>query len=239
MLIELPCLAGLAEDDFPPTRTALADPNGLLAWGGKLTARRLISAYRRGIFPWYSEGEPLLWWTPSPRCVLELDAVYISRRTRRRLKQGQFQFTADSAFEAVIEGCARPARGRTSTWITKEMKSAYIELHRLGIAHSIEAWNEDTLVGGIYGLSQGRMFFGESMFSDMPDASKAALIVLCRQLQEWQFGLIDCQVGNPHLLRMGACEIPRREFERRLSELVAQPHPDESWQQKFKPGTDW
>lgn len=238
-LLELPCLDNLADDDFPPTATALEDPNGLLAWGGTLNSTRLISAYRKGIFPWYSEGEPLLWWTPSPRCVLELDKVYVSRRTRRRLRQGAFEITADTAFENVIAACAAPGIGRATTWITDPMLAAYNRLHLDGVAHSIEAWQDGVLVGGIYGLAIGHMFFGESMFSSRPDASKTALITLCRQLQDWNFGPIDCQVGNPHLLRMGAREVEREVFESWLAEYTAQPRPDGSWQSEFQARTDW
>lgn len=236
MLLELPCLDGLADDIFPATELALPHPNGLLAWGGSLTGSRLLHAYRRGIFPWYSDGEPILWWTPSPRCVLPLEDVYVSKRTRRRLRREEFSFTADTAFEAVIEGCALPAKGRTSTWITDDMKAAYINLHEMGLAHSVETWKKGELVGGIYGLAIGRMFFGESMFSAVADASKAALIMLCRQLQAWKFGPIDCQVGNPHLMTMGAREIERQEFESTLREFVSKPNPDGSWKARFSPG---
>lgn len=238
-LFDLPCLDGTSYDDFPPTPAALEFPSGLLAWGGSLETARLIEAYRRGIFPWYSEGEPVLWWTPSPRCVLYPGDVYVSTRTRRRLRQGAFELTADTAFEQVIEGCAAPAPGRLSTWITRDMKSAYSRLHELGVAHSVEAWQAGELVGGIYGLAIGHMFFGESMFGRVTDASKLALITLCRQLKAWGFGPMDCQVGNPHLRRMGAVEIDREEFEAQLEAYIGRPRADGAWSDSFRSDWDW
>lgn len=242
-LFDLPCLDADgdfgADDEFPPTSAALAFPNGLLAWGGSLEPARLIEAYRRGIFPWYSEGEPVLWWTPSPRSVLHPRDVYVSSRTRRRLRQGAFEVTADSAFADVIEGCAAPARGRRSTWITRAMKSAYLRLHEMGTAHSVEAWQDEELAGGVYGLAIGHMFFGESMFSARTDASKVALITLCRQLEAWGFGPVDCQVGNPHLRRMGAVEIDRTDFEAVLREFSSKPRAEGPWTDSFRSDWDW
>ncbi len=238
-LLDLPCLDDSAEDEFPPTSAALNFPSGLLAWGGSLSPRRLLAAYRRGIFPWFTDGEPVLWWTPSPRCVLYPDAVYVSRRTRRRLRRGEFRVTADKAFSRVIEHCAAPHPGRRSTWITAEMISAYRRLHEIGAAHCVEAWQDDELVGGIYGLAIGHMFFGESMFSLRPDASKIALITLCRQLVDWGFGPIDCQIENAHLISMGAVEIGREEFELQLESHVDRARPDGSWRSTFCGEWDW
>lgn len=247
VLLDLPCLDANGDypgdDEFPPTDTALDFPSGLLAWGGSLRPGRLIEAYRRGIFPWYSEGEPVLWWTPSPRCVLYPADVYVSKRTRQKLRQRRFTLTADTAFAEVIDGCAAPRPDRPSTWITAEMLEAYRALHEMGVAHSVEAWLDGRLVGGIYGLSIGRMFFGESMFSLEADASKVALITLCRQLDEWGFGPLDCQVGNPHLKSMGAVEIEREAFEAQLGEFTAMPGPDpgigDSWRNAFRGEWDW
>jgi len=242
-LFDLPCLDGdgdyPGDDEFPPTSAALEFPSGLIAWGGVLRPARLIEGYRRGIFPWYSQGEPVLWWTPSPRCVLHLRDVYVSTRTRRRLRQGAFEITADTAFTEVIEGCAAPAPGRRSTWINADMREAYLQLFEMGVAHSVEAWQAGELAGGVYGLAIGHMFFGESMFSRKTDASKVALITLCRQLHDWAFGPVDCQVGNPHLGRMGAAEIDRAEFEALLEEYTGRPRADGPWRDSFRSDWEW
>lgn len=238
-LLDLPCLDNLPDTEFPPTSRALDFPNGLLAWGGSLHPARLVEAYRRGIFPWYSQGEPLLWWTPSPRCVLYPDEVYVSRRSRRRLRQGAFEITADRAFDEVIANCAVERAERPSTWITPEMIEAYRQLHDSGEAHSIEAWQDGRLAGGIYGLAIGHMFFGESMFSLSTDASKVALITLCRQLRKWGFGPIDCQVRNPHLMRMGAVEIERDAFELQLQQFVGKEFAQGSWTGRFSSRWCW
>lgn len=222
-LLDLPRLSEDPDAPFPDTRLALASPRGLLAWGGDLDAGRLLRAYRLGIFPWYSEGQPILWWSPEPRCVIFPDEVYLSRRTRRRYNSGVFRLTADTAFEEVIAACAEPRRDDTGTWITGEMARAFTRLHRGGYAHSIEVWRGAELCGGIYGLALGGVFFGESMFSRATDASKVALIALCRQLRRWGFELLDCQVGNPHLFRMGARELSRQRFERRLRAALQRP----------------
>ena len=235
-VIELPCLDLTEDTFFPSTSLAIEEPNGLLAWGGSLTPERLISAYRKGIFPWYSENEPILWWTPSPRCILHPDKVYISKRTQRRLRQAHFSVTADTAFSEVIKECAAPGPGRTSTWISEDMISAYTTLHELGVAHSIEVWHEEALIGGIYGLALGHMFFGESMFSRKPDSSKIALICLCKQLDEWGFGPMDCQVGNEHLYRMGAEDVDREVFEADLERYSSQHRENSSWKNLFNPG---
>ena len=210
------------EDDepFPPVHRALTEPNGLLAAGGQLSVQRLLRAYRRGIFPWYSEGQPVLWWSPDPRMVLRPHEISISRSLRKRLRKGDCEVRTDTVFTEVIHACAEPRAGQPGTWITHEMASAYGALHRAGYAHSVETWTGGALTGGLYGVAIGRMFFGESMFSKASDASKIALAHLARQLERWEFGLIDCQMSTPHLASLGAREIPRAEFIRALSELV-------------------
>ncbi len=212
----IPILGKDPESPFPPTGNALDYPPGLLAAGGDLHPVRLISAYRLGIFPWYSEGQPILWWSPAPRCVIFPSLVHVSRRLRRVHNQGRFKLTIDQAFGDVIESCAGPRPGQNGTWITAEMQSAYIKLHELGVAHSLEVWADDDLAGGIYGLSLGQVFFGESMFSRTRDASKVALVALCKHLQRRGFSLLDCQVSNAHLQSMGAVEISRSRFEKHL-----------------------
>jgi len=214
---------------FPPTSSALESPNGLLAWGGDLHPQRLLNAYRKGIFPWYSEGQPVLWWCPAPRCVILPQKVYLSKRTRRRYNSGKFRLSADSAFVEVVKACAEPRSYNDGTWITHEMLEAYCLLHELGHAHSLEVWRDDQLIGGIYGLAIGSMFFGESMFSRQTDASKMALVALCRQLTAWGYGMLDCQVGNPHLFSMGAEEISGRTFENALAQLTEQDREPGSW----------
>ena len=238
-LLQLPMLGTDPLSPFPPTSQALRRPNGLLAWGGGLEPQRLLAAYRLGIFPWYSEGEPILWWSPAPRCVLFPSDVHLSRRTRRRFNSERFLLTADTAFTDVINGCAAPRKGQPGTWITDGMQAAYSDLHRGGIAHSVEVWKETELMGGIYGLALGRMFFGESMFSRGRDASKIALIALCRQLQAWNFGLLDCQIGNPHLASMGAVSISRSGFEQQLGRLVREPGKPGSWSRQFTCSARW
>ena len=210
------------EDDepFPPVDRALTDPNGLLAAGGALPVDRLLRAYRRGIFPWYSEGQPVLWWSPDPRMVLRPGAIAISRSLRKQLRRSDFEVRTDTAFVRVVRACAEPRDGQPGTWITSEMATAYANLHEAGYAHSVETWIGSELAGGLYGVSIGRMFFGESMFSRASDASKIALAHLARQLERWEFGLIDCQMSTPHLASLGAREMPRAEFIRSLVELV-------------------
>jgi leucyl/phenylalanyl-tRNA--protein transferase len=210
------------EDDepFPPVHRALSEPNGLLAAGGELSVGRLLQAYRRGIFPWYSEGQPVLWWSPDPRMVLPPEEISISRSLRKRLRRRDCDVRTDTAFAHVIAACAEPRGGEAGTWITSEMTSAYTALHRAGYAHSVETWIGHELAGGLYGVAIGRMFFGESMFSKASDASKIALVHLARQLERWGFGLIDCQMSTPHLASLGAREIPRARFMRALAELV-------------------
>jgi leucyl/phenylalanyl-tRNA--protein transferase len=207
-------------DPFPEVERALAEPNGLLAAGADLSLPRLLEAYRNGIFPWFSHDQPILWWSPDPRMVLFPAELKISRSLARTLRSTRFEVRADTAFDAVIEGCRQPRRGESGTWITEEMAEAYGTLHRAGFAHSVETWLDDKLVGGLYGVALGRAFFGESMFARVSDASKVALVALARQLQHWGFGVIDCQMNTAHLASLGAREIPRAEFTRRLRELV-------------------
>lgn len=231
----IPILASDPESPFPPAEQALDDPPGLLAIGGDLSPARLVNAYRHGVFPWYSDDQPILWWSPAPRCILYPQAVHVSRRLRRRYNQGIFSLTVDEAFASVITACAGPRRDHDGTWITDEMLAAYIHLHELGIAHSVEVWIDDELAGGIYGLALGRVFFGESMFSHQQDASKIALVALCRQLQQWDFSLLDCQISNPHLLSMGAVDISRVEFNKYLKTANG---PDQ-WRQGFSCAARW
>lgn len=204
-------------EPFPPVDTALTEPNGLLAVGGCLSPRRLVNAYRSGIFPWYSPGEPILWWSPDPRLVLEPEAFRLSRTLRRSLRRGEFRFSFDQAFDRVLDACAEPRAYADGTWLTPAMKQAYRELHRLGYAHSVETWQCAQLVGGLYGVAIGRVFFGESMFHRVDNASKAALAFACAVMAEWGYRLIDCQVQTPHLMSLGAHEIARAEFARLLA----------------------
>lgn len=215
---------------FPHPERALCGPHGLLAAGGSLSPRRLLRAYQLGIFPWYSPGEPILWWSPDPRMILLPERIQISRSLRKTLRKGLFSMVADQDFAATIAACAAPRGSDTSTWITPEMHRAYCRLHRLGHAHSIEIRHQEALVGGLYGVAVGRIFYGESMFSLMSDASKVALVALAIQLKRWGFTLIDCQLYTAHLARMGAIEIPRSiflELLQRYCLLPAQPGP---WQ---------
>lgn len=204
------------EQPFPPVDRALADPNGLLAAGGCLSAARLIKAYRNGIFPWFNEGEPILWWSPDPRLVLDPGEVRVARSLRKRLMRGEFRFSFDVGFDQVMAACAEPRNGASGTWITQEMLQAYWVLHEEGVAHSFETWFEGRLVGGLYGVAIGRVFFGESMFYRVTDASKAAFVLACQQLSAWGYQLIDCQVYSAHLESLGARTISRAEFMRRL-----------------------
>lgn len=218
-----------AGDPFPPIERALRDPNGLLAAGGDLSAARLLDAYSRGIFPWFGEDDPVLWWSPDPRMVLVLDELRVSRSLRRTLRAGRFSVTLDSAFAAVMEGCAGPRAGQDGTWITEDMLDAYTALAARGVAHSVEVWREGALVGGLYGVAVGRMFFGESMFSREADASKVALVTLVRQIRRWGFELIDCQMATGHLASLGAREIPRPDFLAHVHRLTRLPGVDGVW----------
>lgn len=208
------------QDAFPPLQTALREPNGLLAAGGDLSSERLIAAYRQGIFPWFSEGDPILWWSPNPRMVLFPAELKVARSLAKTLRNRSYEVRFDSAFDQVIEGCAGPRAGASGTWILAPVQAAYQRLHRLGYAHSAETWIDGELAGGLYGVALGKAFFGESMFTRVRDASKIALVYLVRHLQAQGFGLIDCQMHTRHLASLGAREIPREEFATRLAELV-------------------
>ena len=208
-------------DAFPDPELALDRPNGLLAVGGDLRPRRLLCAYRRGIFPWFSDGEPILWWSPDPRAVLWPDSLRIGRTFRRTLRRNTFTVTMNTAFDRVVGECAAPRAGQDGTWITAEMTAAYGRLHRAGHAHSVECWHGAELAGGLYGVAIGRVFFGESMFSRVTDASKVALAHLCTL----GFALVDCQLPNPHLARLGAVDMERRRFLVLLDELCEASRP--------------
>jgi len=218
-----------AEDPFPPVEDAMREPNGLLAAGADLSPGRLLDAYRRGIFPWFGDEDPLLWWSPDPRMVLFVEELHISRSLRKTIRSDRFVVTADRAFSAVMTGCAEPRAEAEGTWITTEMRAAYARLAALGYAHSIEAWRDGQLVGGLYGVAIGRIFFGESMFARVPDASKVAFVTLVRHLQRWQFRMIDCQMPTAHLASLGAREIPRRDFLVEVNRAVVEPPVPAPW----------
>ncbi len=214
---------------FPPVALALSQPNGLLAAGGDLSPERLLEAYRQGIFPWFNEDDPILWWSPNPRMVLLPREFKISASLRKILRKGAFEVRFDSAFEQVMRACAAPREGQSGTWILEDMIAAYCELHRRGYAHSVETWMGGELVGGLYGMALGKMFYGESMFSRRANASKIAISHLCQQLELWDFGMIDCQMNTPHLASLGAREIPRDVFIHRLQELIHYPNLPSQW----------
>ncbi len=216
--------------DFPPLEQALEHPDGLLAIGGDLTPSRIMVAYRQGIFPWYSEDQPILWWSPSQRLVLFPECLKISRSLAKTLRQNKFTVTMDQNFAQVIQECAGPRRHQPGTWITEDIKIAYGQLHHYYFAHSVETWYQGQLVGGLYGVSLGKVFFGESMFSKMSDASKVALVYLVRQLQRWGYELIDCQVHTQHLQKLGAIEISRRHYRTLLDRLSDQTGKTGIWQ---------
>ncbi|BBL70256.1 leucyl/phenylalanyl-tRNA--protein transferase [Methylogaea oryzae] len=229
--------AGRVGEAFPPLDRALTEPDGLLAMGGDLSPERLQRAYRQGIFPWYSAGQPILWWSPDPRTVLFPEKAVISRSMAKVLRRGRFELSWNRAFGEVVEACADPScrADAAGTWITPEMQSAYNELHRLGLAHSAEAWEDGRLVGGLYGVAIGRVFFGESMFHRVSNASKAAFLYLMGRLRDWNYALVDCQAHTPHLESLGAESIPRSRFawllESHCDEL---PAPD-AWQEHDRP----
>ncbi len=217
-----------ADIEFPPVETAT--PEGLLAVGGDLRPERLLAAYRRGIFPWYSDGQPILWWSPDPRAVLFPEKLKVSRSLRKTLRAGKFSVTLDTHFHEVMTACAQPRPKSTGgTWITPAMIEAYVKLHELGHAHSVEVWHEKTLVGGLYGIALGGVFFGESMFAHETDASKVAFVHLVHQLARWGYTLIDCQQYTAHLARFGAKEIPRSTFLRLLAQALALPDRRGHW----------
>ena len=203
---------------FPAVEEALEEPNGLLAFGGDLRPERILAAYRRGIFPWYQDDQPILWWSPNPRAVLFPEQIHISRSMQKSLRSERFSLRMDTDFAGVMQGCAEITERRSGTWITEPMRKAYCKLHELGYAHSIEVWSQEKngeaekLIGGLYGIALGAVFFGESMFSREENASKIALIRLSQQLQRWGFAVLDCQVSNPHLHSMGASTIARSDF---------------------------
>ena len=215
--------ASAPPEAFPPVELAMRQPDGLLAVGGDLSRPRLLAAYRRGIFPWYSDDQPILWWSPDPRAVILPEQMHVSRRLRRRLRQQPFEVTWNRAFADVVAGCAAPRAEGHGTWITDDMRDAYVALHRAGDAQSVECWRDGELAGGVYGVTLGSVFFGESMFSRAADASKVALLEVARR----GYRLIDCQVPNPHLERLGATLLPRQRFVELVGELVEQPLADD------------
>lgn len=234
MSLRLPELPADPTGPFPPGGTALRQPDGLLALGGDLSPTRLLNGYRHGIFPWYSEGQPILWWCPDPRTVFRTDTFRLSSRFRRTLRGLPWVVRADTAFERVIDICARiPRSGQDGTWITPEMLEAYVALHHLGHAHSIEVWEDDRLVGGLYGVSVGHMFFGESMFSAESGGSKVALAGLAFRMHQWNWPLIDAQVENPHLMLLGARLMRRDRFLTQVAALAALPAEPGPWTSRF------
>ncbi len=208
---------------FPDISTACTEPDGLLAAGGDLSGERLLYAYQHGIFPWFSEGQVILWWSPDPRCILEPGKFHLSRRLRRELRKSNDEFSFNHAFQDVVAGCAGKRASQPGTWITAEMAAAYHQLNLGGWAHSVEIWRQDKLVGGLYGLAIGGMFFGESMFSRAKNASKIAVLALNQQLLEHGFSALDCQIVSPHLLPLGATTIPRADFKARLESACEPP----------------
>jgi len=216
-------------DAFPSPDQALVEPNGLLAAGGDLSPERLLAAYSRGIFPWFEEGQPILWWSPDPRAVLWLDALHISRSLRRSIAKRGFTFRVDTAFKRVVAACAEPRRYGGGTWITAEMAEAYGQLHEQGFAHSFETWVGDTLVGGLYGVTVGRLFFGESMFTRATDASKVALAHAAQFLRSKGIDLVDCQVASAHTVTLGAIDMPRKQFLQQVTERCRPPLFPQFW----------
>jgi leucyl/phenylalanyl-tRNA--protein transferase len=228
--MQLPILDPQNPDQtFPALDTALTDPDGLLAAGGCLSSQRIINAYKQGIFPWYSPGEPILWWSPNPRLVLIPENLYISRSLRKTIRKGTFSLTYDQSFAQVMQYCAAPREEDAGTWITEEMYQAYTQLHQQGIAHSVEAWFDDELVGGLYGIAIGQVFFGESMFHKKTNASKVAFCYLVQQLSEWGYQLIDCQVHTQHLSSLGAEEINRTNFSSLIKQYCSTQPDDKAW----------
>ncbi len=223
----VPWLRG--DEPFPPVSKALKSPNGLLCAGADLSPQRLVEAYRHGIFPWYSEGDPILWWSPDPRMVLFPGELKVSRSLRKTLARGVFETRHDTAFRAVIEACAEPRERQGGTWIVPEMIEAYVRLHELGFAHSVESWRDGELVGGLYGIALGRVFFGESMFARAPDASKVALAKLVERLLASGCRVIDCQQATAHLASLGARQIARKDFAQLLQDSIQYPPSAQRW----------
>lgn len=231
--MRLAILDSAAATVFPDVAVALKDPDGLLAAGGDLSPQRLLAAYRQGIFPWYSGDQPILWWSPSMRTVFDTQRMHVPRRLARWLRACPWEIRADSAFGEVMRACAAPRAHERGTWITADMLAAYQRLHELGHAHSLEAWDDGRLVGGIYGVAIGRMFFGESMFSAATNGSKVSLLALCHLLRQWNFPLLDAQVASPHLFTLGAREMPRADFCAHVAELVVDGGFEGSWRQRI------
>jgi leucyl/phenylalanyl-tRNA--protein transferase len=229
-----PAIVWLSEDDrvdtFPPVTAALKEPDGLLAAGGDLSPQRLQAAYRRGIFPWYSRGQPILWWSPDPRAVLFPAELKVSRSLAKSIRNAGFTVRFDTAFDAVIAACGDSKLRAEGTWIVREMRAAYCKLHELGLAHSVEVWHGQDLIGGLYGVALGRVFYGESMFSRQRDASKVALKFLCDELIRREFALIDCQMATAHLMSLGAKLVPRSEFIAALASHAQPPDPVGRWE---------
>lgn len=205
--------------DFPEITDALNNPNGLLAIGGDLSEARLLSAYQKGIFPWYNEGQPILWWSPNPRCILKPNKIHISHSLKKCLRKNQYQITYNKNFANVINQCSVNRNKDNDTWLTTDMKKAFINLHKLGYAHSVECWHNNKLIGGLYGIAMGKIFFGESMFSRISNASKITLVHLAKRLDEMNFQLIDCQINSKHLQTLGAQLITRKQFTKFLKDF--------------------
>lgn len=236
-MIRIPILKADTGEDFPPVEMALQDPDGLLCAGGDLSSDRLLRAYRRGIFPWFNPGEPILWWSPDPRCVFDLATLRPARSLLRFARKSGWRITADLDFDAVMRGCAEPRGNESGTWISADMRVAYGALHRLGYAHSIEIWDREVLIGGIYGVAIGHVFFGESMFSRRSNASKVALLALAQQISDWGFVMIDGQVRNPHLLSLGAIQIPRTHFVQLLQRHCRRVSEPDKWSGRWTIGS--
>ncbi len=219
----------LPEQPFPPLEMALTDPDGLLAMGGCLSPKRLLNAYRRGIFPWYSSGDPILWWSPDPRLIIFPHCVHISKSLRKTLRKNLYTVTFDQAFSKVIHACAQARKPDTGTWLSNDMRQAYIHMHNLGYAHSVETWHENKLVGGLYGIAIGQVFFGESMFHRQTDASKVAFVKLMHSLNDWGYRLVDCQVHTQHLVRLGAENIQRTDFQKLLDRYCPERVSKQAW----------
>jgi leucyl/phenylalanyl-tRNA--protein transferase len=233
-MIQIPILHAGVLEPFPPVETALDDPDGLLAAGGDLSPQRLLDAYRHGIFPWFSEGQPILWWSPDPRTVFATGRVHVSSRLRRWLRHCPWTLHADRDFAGVMRACAAPRPQQPTTWITNQMFAAYCWLHQLGHAHSIEVRDaDDHLMGGLYGVAVGRMFFGESMFSAQTNGSKVALLAACRVLHHWGFALLDAQVESAHLATLGAIQMPRADFVAHLAKACAEPFSAGNWRERW------
>lgn len=234
-MIRIPILSPHRREPFPPAQTALRDPDGLLAAGGDLSPERLLDAYAHGIFPWFSDGEPILWWSPDPRMVFDTGAMHVPRRLRRWLRGCDWTIDADGAFGEVVQACAAPRDGQSGTWIVPAMRAAYARLHALGHAHSIEVRDGPTLVGGLYGVAVGRMFFGESMFSRASGGSKVALLALARALDGWSWPLLDAQVRSAHLVTLGARALPRTQFLAQVRRLAGETGRIGAWTAAFPP----